>query len=413
MKSKLLYLLSVLFILSACGNGGDEPQPQPEQKVMTIMAYLVANNNLDDDLLSNIGAMYDGLAVMEEPAELFVYWDGQTAIGTNNAKHLILKYETDGKGNINGTPALDMSMSLDEVLDEADIIKEYSTQMSTDKTVMTQVLNDMMAKAGSDKFGLIVGSHASSWLNTIYTSRAFGQDGAGTDNTILIPDMADALKATNKTFEFILFDACYMATAEVSYMFRDVAKYQIASVMEVPAYGFPYEVFMKDLYAGTASSYQNVCQSYIDYYQELYRNGSYAWGTVTLIDSKEISNLTDLLKQEITSHKDVLADYDTGHLQEYGKSSGPYIAVDLGHLIKDLNDDVLPASFSTQLEKTVLYKGCLENASPSNYAVKAANYSGLGIYVPVENRPNWNQYFKTLDWYTAAGWNEVDFSWDF
>jgi len=37
----------------------------------------------------------------------------------------------------------------------------------------------------------------------------------------------------------------------------------------------------------------------------------------------------------------------------------------------------------------------------------------LGIYVPVEARPKWNTYFKTLDWYTAAGWSEVDFSWDF
>lgn len=380
---------------------------------LTVMAYLVANNNLDDDLLANIGAIYDGLAQMSKPAVALIYWDGQTSIGINNSKHLILRYETDGSGNINGVPALDLDNSLDVVLEQGEIVKEYTSQLSTDKKVMSQVLEDMISISPTSKFGLIVGSHASSWLNSIYTSRAFGQDGSGTDNTILIPDMVDALKATNKTFEFILFDACYMATAEVSYMFRDVAKYQIASVMEVPAYGFPYEVFMKDLYAGTASSYQNVCQSYIDYYQELYRNGSYAWGTVTLIDSKEISNLTDLLKQEITSHKDVLADYDTSHLQEYGKSSGPYIAVDLGHLIKDLNDDVLPASFSTQLEKTVLYKGCLENASPSNYAVKAANYSGLGIYVPVENRPNWNQYFKTLDWYTAAGWNEVDFSWDF
>jgi hypothetical protein len=100
-------------------------------------------------------------------------------------------------------------------------------------------------------------------------------------------------------------------------------------------------------------------------------------------------------------------------LEEYGKSSGPYIAVDLGHFVKDLNGGTMPSTFSSQLAKTVLYKGCLEQARPYTYAVDAANYSGLGIYIPVEERPKWNSYFKTIDWYTAAGWNEVTFSWDF
>lgn len=380
---------------------------------LTIMAYLIANNNLDDDLLANIGAMYDGLAQMTKPAVVFIYWDGQTSIGSNKSKHLILKYETDGKGNINGTPALNLDYTLDAILDEGEIVKEYTTQLSSNKEVMSKVITDMIAMSPTSKYGLIFGSHASSWLNTIFTSRAFGQDGSGTDNTMLIPDMANALKSTGKTFDFILFDACYMGTTEVAYMFREVANYQLASVMEVPAYGFPYEDFMKDLYTGTVEGYKAACQSYIEYYQSLYQNGSYAWATVTLTDSKEMTNLTNELKKEITAHKDVLADYDSSSLQEYGKNSGPYIAVDLGHLVEDLNGGTLPASFKTQLDKTVLYKGCLEKASPSNYAVEASNYSGLGIYVPVEERPKWNQYFKTLDWYTAAGWNEVTFSWDF
>jgi hypothetical protein len=37
----------------------------------------------------------------------------------------------------------------------------------------------------------------------------------------------------------------------------------------------------------------------------------------------------------------------------------------------------------------------------------------LGIYIPVSARPKWNTYFKTLDWFTASGWNEVTFSWEF
>ena len=415
MKKFFLGICSLFVLFSSCGGNGDDPQPKPNKNAeeLTILAYLVANNNLDDDLLANIGAMYDGLADMDKEATLLVYWDGQTSVGANNSKHLILKYQTDGKGNINGSPALDATYTMDDVLAEAEIVKEYSTQLSVDKKVMSQVLKDMIAQAPTDKLGLVLGSHASSWLNTIFTSRAFGQDGSGTDNTMLIPDMVEALGSVGKKFEFILFDACYMATAEVAYAFRNVCDYQLASVMEVPAYGFPYEDFMKYLYKGNVDNYKKVCQSYIDFYNSVYSEGSSSWATVSLIDSKEMGNLVSELKKEIVAHKDALADYETDHLQEYGRNSGPYIACDLGHMISDLNGGSMTSTFSSQLGKTVLYKGCLEKARPSSYAVNTTNYSGLGIYIPVEERPKWNNYFKTLDWYTAAGWNEVTFSWDF
>lgn len=409
---KFLLMLALAGTLGGCSNS-DVPTPLPVKENMTILSYLVANNNLNDALEVNIGTMYDGLANMNKPATLLVYWDGKAKVGPNEADHLILKYQTDGKGNVNGRPALDLSNTMEEVLNEAVIVKEYAPQLSTDKNVMTTVLKDMMANADSDKFGLIVGSHASSWLSTIFTSRAFGQDGQSSDNTMLIPDMAEALKSVGKKFEFVLFDACYMGTAEVAYTLRDVANYQITSVMEVPAYGFPYDLFFDNLYEGTVESYKKVCETYLNYYELLYETGHSAWGTVALIDSKEMANLTSQLKSEIVAHKDMLADYDSSRLEEYGKSSGPYIAVDLGHFIKDMNGGSMPDAFSSQLAKTVLYKGCMEKSRPYDYAVKAENYSGLGIYVPVKQRPKWNTYFKTLDWYTASGWNEVTFSWDF
>jgi hypothetical protein len=304
-----------------------------------------------------------------------------------------------------------MNATLNDVLDEAEIVKEYDSQVSVDKTVMSKVLKDMVSLAPSSKLGLVFGSHGSSWLNSILT-RAFGQDGKNYD-TILIPDMAEAISSTNKKYEFILFDACYMATAEVAYAFRNVCDYQISSVMEVPAYGFPYEDFMKYLYKGDVENYKSVCKSFVDFYQNAYSNGNTAWATVSLIDSKEVGNLVNEIKKEIVEHKDALANYDVNVLQEYGRTAGPYIAYDLEQLISDLNGGNVPATFGSQMLKTVLYKNSLEKARPASYAVDAANYCGMGIYIPVEKRPKWNEYFKTLDWYTASGWSEVTFSWNF
>ena len=263
MMKKFLGLLSFLLVFVACTDDIDDPNPAPDENAITILAYLVANNNLDGVLLDNIVSMYDGLADMKQPASLLVYWDGNSTIGNSDKTHLILKYQTDGKGKINGKKALNTSYSSSEVLAEAEIVKEYASQLSTNEHVMSSVLKDMVALSTTNKLGLVFGSHGSSWLNTIYT-RSFGQDGQGSDNTIALPEMVNAIASVNKEFEFILFDACYMGSVEVCHAFRNVAKYQIVSAMEVPAYGFPYSTFIKYLYQGTVSGYKLVCQEYIE-----------------------------------------------------------------------------------------------------------------------------------------------------
>ncbi|MBR5542393.1 MAG: clostripain [Bacteroides sp.] len=411
---KILALLLCACLFSACQKENDEEPDSPSlpDNSITILSYLIANNNLDSYLKDNIVIMYDGLATMKEKATLLVYWDGKSTIGANNADHLILEFKTDGKGNINGRKALDISSSVKDVLNEAKIVKEYPSQVSTSKEVMTQVIGDMISASTSTKFGLVFGSHGSSWLNSIITSRALGYDGAH-DNFISLDDIVEALETVGQKYEFILFDACYMGTTEVCYSFKDLADYQIVSAMEVPAYGFPYNLFMNYLCQGTVSGYEQVCKAYIDFYNELLGYGESAWGTIALIDSKEVQSLTDAIREEIVEHKETLAEYSPTHLQNYGRNSGPYIAYDLGHLMKDLNEGTIPAAFNTQLEKTVLYKGCMTKSNPSNYKVDESNYSGLGIYIPVSARPKWNTYFKTLDWFTASGWNEVTFSWEF
>ena len=403
-------------LLVACAEDDEptvNPEPTPADESVTVLSYLIANNNLDDFMVQNVCIMYDGLAVMTEPATLLIYWDGQTAVGKNKSKHLILKYETDGKGKINGKKALETTSSWKEVFDEAVILKEYPDQLSTDKEVMATVLQDMAKFSPTQNLGLIVGSHGSSWYNTIYT-RAMGYDGS-TSNAINLPDMVEAMETLEKPFEFILFDACYMGTMEVAYEFRHVADYQISSVMEVPAYGFPYDYFLGDLFKGTVEGYKEVCQSFVDYYKSEYDEGKTAWGTIALIDSKEVENMTQAVREQIVAHKDTLASYVPKRIQEYGRQAGQGIAYDLEHFVMDLNRGETPQAFAEQLEKTVLYKGCLEEAryTPYNYDVDATNYCGLGIYIPQSNKSKWNPYFKTLDWYEASGWNEVTFSWGF
>lgn len=411
--NKWFWILCLVCVFCSCNNNDSPDLPETSTTPLTVLAYMVANNDLDDDLYENLFAMYQGLQLLDKPATLLVYWDGKTSFGENNATHAILRFETDGNGNINGLPALNEGYDLEVIMTIAEVVKEYPVQSSVTKNVMSTVLTDMLTFAPTDRYGLIFGSHASAWTNSIYT-RSFGLDGQQTDNTILLPYMVEAIRSTGVHFDYILFDACYMGTIEVCYDFKDVADYLIASVMEVPAYGFPYGTeLMPALFEGIETSYKKICQEYIDYYIDVYSQKHSAWGTVVLIDNKEVNSLVSSLKNEITTHKDKLADYKVSTLQDYGKSSAPDIAYDLRQFVKELNDGNIPTDFDEKLNKAVLYKGCLTEARPSNYAVDAENYCGLGIYIPVSSRTDWNDYFKTIDWFSASGWNEVTFAWNF
>lgn len=416
-KCFFLLLVTSLFAVS-CSNNEDVPQPVTEDKApLTILVYEIANNDLNSSLLEDVAEMYQGLTKMDKAATLLVYWDGQTSLGPNKSKHLILKYEWDGKGLMNGVSPLVATASNREIVETGVILKEYQTQLSTDKAVMAKVLSDMIGYAPTEKVGLVTASHGSAWIESIFgnTSRSFGQDGSGTDNTIQIADMADAMKSTGKVFEFLLFDACVMSTAEVLYDLRQVANYQIASVLEIPVDGFPYDGLMGYLYEGNPDGYKKACQSFIDYYKKLYDNGGTSWATITVTDSQQLDALTNEVRKEILEHKDVLSGFSPNGLQEYGWHTAPFISVDMEQFVKELNDGSLPTSFKNQLEKTVLYKNALEASRyyVNGYDIDLSNYCGIGMYVPVEGFSNWNSYFKTINWYKAAGWDQVTFSWNF
>ena len=413
---KLFLLLTVITLFTAC-NSDDEPKLSDMPKSdMTVIAYLLADTSIiPNDLWTNVAAIYDGLALMNKSASVFIYWDGTSKYSFWDHP-VVLKYTTDGKGNVNGQSTLPQDATVDEVVELAEIVKEYPQQMSTDKDVMARVLNDIIRMTNTERLGLIVGSHGSAWLNKINFSRSFGEDGgANSGNTITIKDMANAIRSTGRHFDFLLFDACNMATIEVYYDFKDIVDYMIGSVLEVPAIGFPYETSLHYLYEDNIDSYKKVCDEFVKFYDsDTSDGGKWQWGTVSLIDNKQLDNMISLVKREIVKNKDLLVNYTPYHLQEYGRrKSSKYVSCDLEQFLKDINGGTLPTDVKDQLSKTVLYKNYVEGPIESTFKVEAMNYSGFSLYIPQKSRSAWNETFKTLDWYTASGWSEVTFSWNF
>lgn len=425
---KVAALLLGLLLLVGCSTNEDIPSNPSSDIDKTMFVYLIGQNNgLENHLKANVSALAAGLALMKSPAQVLIYWDASEG-GTYWNKSSILRYTTNGDGLVNGKRVstegprynADGSPKLDandlERFDAADIVKEYPSQIATDKEVMRTVIKDMMTLSSNSTFhGIAFGSHGSGWLKRIDSanSRSLGYDG-DYENSITIPDLADVLKVAGKKFDFLLFDACMMACAEVFYDVRQVTDYAIASVIDVPSLGFVYSYAFSELMQFTVAGYQNACDRFVDYYSMTDDTNRKNWfGSISLVNCNEMNALAVQVKEQINDNKDLIGFYDSVDFQFYGNVNSGFklLSADIVQFIRSLNEGELPVSFEEQFDRTLLYKAFvnLERGDKfyNSYYIDGANYSGMGLYLPMQSKRYWNEYFQTLAWCEAAGWNAV------
>lgn len=417
---KWLYGLLVVF-LAACSNEIPEQQPA-KRSGRTVLAYLISNNGglpLDTYLRNNVIDMYTALGNMNESCTLLVFYRPYTN-DTPLGNPTLMSFYTDGRGNINNVPVLTgTNLTFSGICQVAEK-KEYTmnSQIATDPAVMEEVFKDMQAVAPSDSYGVILGSHASGWMqgNSVKT-KAFGDDN---NYSIDIPELANVLKNSfSKKLDFVLFDACMMGTAEVCYELKDMTSYCVASVMETPTDGFPYDQVLPYLYADSVD-YSAVCHEFISY-----NKTNSLWGTCAVVDCRQMDNLAEVVKAQLLEWKEALSlvTLDGVRVQQYGVNSYRYFSYDVldffrelgrkhGVAETDLNTEI--ASVQTALNQAVIAKECIPNPPFSNFKVDDTRFCGIGMYIPgeynryVTNKTSWNNYYKqSIAWYRAAGWDTL------
>ena len=173
----------------------------PEEKVSlksgrTVLAYLISNNsstNLDSDLKQNLVDMYSGLTQTTDSCTLIVYYRPYDNDNSGLTGPCLLQFNSDGKGNINNKKCLqDADLTPAKVIGEA-FCSPYTDKNhnATDPATMVRILEDMVKLSPSTNYGLIFGSHGTSWMpGNEVAGRSFGDDAGYNIN---IPEMADAL----------------------------------------------------------------------------------------------------------------------------------------------------------------------------------------------------------------------------
>lgn len=418
---KWLYTLLVI-VLAACSNEIPEQQPA-KRSGRTVFAYLISNNkagSLDTYLRDNVIDMYTALGNMKESCTLLVFYRPYTG-DAPLSKPTLMSFYADGRGNINNVAALTgTDLTFDAVCRIAQK-KEYTmnSQIATDPAVMEEVFTDMQTVAPSDSYGLILGSHASGWMKgTSVPTKAFGDDGG---YNIDIPDLANVLKKSfSEKLDFVLFDACMMGNAEVGYELKDVTSHCIASAMETPVYGFPYDQILPYLYTENID-YSAVCHEFMSF-----NKTNNLWGTCAVMDCSQMENLASAVKEKLSEWKDALSSVSMRNVQQYGVNSYKYFSYDVldffrelgrksGVVEADLNEAV--ASIQSALNQAVIAKDCLSGIDYDfeELVIDGTRFCGIGMYIPKEynsyvaNKTAWNDYYEqSISWYHAAGWADLN-----
>ena len=388
--------LAALF--AACENNENEgPEgPEPREQVgRTVLVYIVGDNGVSE--LSSLFKVNfsDMKAGMEEvdysKCNLVVYSEM-----VNDVPHLISLKQKNGKV-------------------VADTLFTYDEQNPLDKEVMASVISQTVSYFPADSYGFVFLSHSSSWVpaSNNANSRSIGYYRRTQMN---IPDFREALSsAFPKPLKFILFDSCNMQSVEVAYELRDCSKYFIGSPTEIPGPGAPYKAVVPEMFTETNLA-TNIAEAYYGYYEKSYTgvapvsNENWTGGVATsVIKSAALDNLAAATKTIIPKYIQEKWEVDRSDILAYDFNDDANY--DFEKLIRNLTggvDNTDYRSWYTAFEAAVVYrKTTLKNYSGIIHRMFTMEGSeGLSTYIPTgASNSTMNTFYRTLSWYTAAGWD--------
>ena len=228
-------------------------------------------------------------------------------------------------------------------------------------------------------------------------TRAFGVEGSV--NWMEIDELVSALPS--HTFDFIMFDACFMASVEVAYALKEKAGYIVASAIEILSRGFPYEEITPLLFQ--REPHMKVAKAFYDFYNR--QSGSSRSGAIAVIDTKYLDLLAEKFSGLISGKAAQIASFDISSVQVLDRAPS-HNHFDLGDFADRIagNNGTALAEFQSALDKVVPYKA----STPSLLNRLFINtYSGLNVYIPISAyETDLNAAYRQTPWSLATGFGQ-------
>lgn len=382
-NTKLIFLLLAACLLAACSSSShNAPDPEPEpDNVSTILVYMVANNNLGSSRYD-----YADLAEMQVAA----------SAGHLNGGNRLLVYHSPYRG----TPVLKEVKRSGNI----DTLAVYDdSELSVSVARMQRVIADAKAAAPAPKFGMVLWSHASGWLQDGIAETDEAQDaparsavaysyGLEGGKRMNITSLQKAMEGEG--LDFVYFDCCYMGSVETLYQLRSVAPVMIAAPTEVPVKGMPYHSTLQHLFKG---DYVAAARATYEYYDSVYT--AYECPvSVTVVNTDKLPALAAATR---AIYEQAAKPMPNGYTPQ-AFCLRPYYYYDFADYAKALSADLDPAlwqKWSVCLDDAVAYKAA-ENSIWGEFPL--TRFGGLSTYIFSGETDSYlnSKNYRELDWWT-------------
>lgn len=364
-----LVIGTFLSLLVSCDKTDEAPAKVAVAR--TLLAYLGGDNNLSDENRQKIEALRK--AWSQPNGRLLVYSDER------NRQPYLLEISLGGEGK--------------SVIDTVEVFTENN---SADPQVLAGVLETMRRNYPAPSYGLIVFSHASGWLpeGTLLNPwkqplqlQSVVMDGKREMNVIdfaaVIPD---------KMFDFIIFEACFMAGVEVAYELREKTEYLLVSSAEMLSPGLTplYKDILPELMK-PAANLQAAAEKYFEYYNK--RTGDYRSATVSVIRT---AGLEALATAAGTALDETLAG-DMNSIQHFDRYTYRLFFDFEEAYSRVLNKEAFDL-LREQLTQCVTYKAATPHFLLHERGFDIRCHSGFTVYIAQAPFPFLNEQYKRLAW---------------
>lgn len=382
----------------ASHDDGGSKLSRVDNKSHVVIFYLSGFNNLSSYLENNLEQIKN------------------SAVPRNNQYNkIVLVFQRFTNGNYkNKTEALLYRLYRDTTGEvKADTLLAYSERTTTASAeTMRNMLSFVKEKYRNATYGLVFGSHGTGWLppglyGNIRTIKpeepVLKQSGRVSPLSINREDndgssyyeidLKDFAAAIPMKLEYIIFDMCFIGSAEVAYELKDKTRYIVASPTEILASGMYYPTMLQSLFEHKEPDLKQICINYFDYYK---KKGEYA--TISLIDCTRLEDLASTLKPLYEKYREKIKYLNKDDIQKFfRKHDRKY-----GYFY-DLKDILTHCGISNDesdlvdraLNSCVIYK----DYTDSFIDLKIKAYSGMSVYLPHSEDPSsLKEYYKALQW---------------
>ena len=403
---KLFFAVIAFLSVFSCSSCGGEVTPAvPEFPVAkkgdtvsrTLIVYAMAENSISDFVSLDMDEMSKSAVLIPDDCRLFAFVDDSDP---RFAPYICQFYNN---GGLSGKDTV--------VVFEDDFC-------SSDSAVLANVFDLLLSDYPTKSLDVIMWSHGNGWLRHHPQSalhRSIGIDNGvnsysdiSTD-VIEMEELAAVLKGLPVKVDRLMFDACFMQSAEVAYALRNAADWIIASPAEIPGDGAPYDKLVPLFFSPTAT-----VEDIINEYKAAY----------------DASNTGVVLSAVKAGNMQLLADATYGYVKKYfnkdsvisvggvfsylpgGNSSYPAY-YDMNAVMYDFLAEAEYAEWKQAFDAAVQYLNYSDRwytAILRGYIYVNSNVcGGMSLYIPQDrsSKERFNADLATTEWYSAAGWNEA------